>query len=667
MPPDNAEPRPTMKSERGSDDTSGSNHDRFQQQAALSYAALGLRVFPVTNGKRPYTARGFLDATSEKTQVAQWWDRWPDALIGFPTEGLIVVDIDPIGEGTANSWPIDEAQRKELALAVTSRTPRGGTHHFYKQPDDGYEYRNSTNRLAPKVDVRANGGYVILPPSAIPTRGVYAWVTGDGTDLTELDPAPKWITEACAAKDSGKVQRKTAHYGDNPTQEFMWGALQACKPEADNYEAWVRFGICLQGTYGDEGFSLWLRWSKLSAAFEDGACEAKWPTFKKSGLTVGTVFYMAANKYGWNPDKTGQKEAGSEHPPIEILSSSTLLKMKSPLALVGNMLGANELGMIWGQPGSGKSLLALDLCLAVTRGADWCGRKVQQGPCVYASLEGIAGQRWRLRAAFRDLSDEERDTVKTHLHWIRDEVHLTDSGSVAAILTAIRGLPEPPRLLVIDTLHRASGGKDENDAAAMGELIDGGDRIQREFSSLAVLFVHHSRKDGLVERGSSAIKGAVDVSWSVEKKDSHIVLRSSKAKDWEPFEPYAWDMETVDFGADESGEPRCSVRLQFQGLDKQSVPGVWKLSRTCLTVAEGIGRYGDGYDITKAQLHKALSPSRASIYQAVTDLIDAEYVEDDGRKRGAGLRLTPLGRDRLDAALAAQSSASSSVCPDDVQ
>ena len=64
-------------------------------EAALKYASLGYSVFPcVANDKKPLTAHGFKDASTEADTIKAWWARWPRANIGLATKGLLIVDID---------------------------------------------------------------------------------------------------------------------------------------------------------------------------------------------------------------------------------------------------------------------------------------------------------------------------------------------------------------------------------------------------------------------------------------------------------------------------------------------------------------------------------------------------------------------------------------------
>jgi putative DNA primase/helicase len=91
--------------EAGACDNNGNHPARPQPQgqaknaalsAALDYAAAGLRVFPCLNNpghknhKKPLTKNGFKDASCDLARVDQWWQQWPNALIGIPTASASV-------------------------------------------------------------------------------------------------------------------------------------------------------------------------------------------------------------------------------------------------------------------------------------------------------------------------------------------------------------------------------------------------------------------------------------------------------------------------------------------------------------------------------------------------------------------------------------------------
>ncbi len=163
--------------------------------AALRYAERGYPVFPCAGGeKAPLTPHGFKDATTDSVQIEAWWERHPDANVAMPTAGLLVVDVD----GADNTWPEEPTRVLDLSCGAVSLTPRGGRHYIFRQPP-GKGWGNTAGRVAPKVDTRANGGYILLPPSVVDGKE-YRW--GEGFALDEvagLPEPPEWLTAALDA------------------------------------------------------------------------------------------------------------------------------------------------------------------------------------------------------------------------------------------------------------------------------------------------------------------------------------------------------------------------------------------------------------------------------------------------------------------------------------
>ena len=157
-------------------------------KAALAYARRGIPVFPCEpGGKAPLTYNGFWDATTDSRRLEIWWRRcWPDANVGVPTgerSGLLVLDVDPRDGGLES---LAELERTGGLLPETARarTGGGGMHVFFGYPA-GEEVRSNTGRLGPGLDVRGEGGYVVVPPSH--TRSAYEWLDR----ATLADPA--WL------------------------------------------------------------------------------------------------------------------------------------------------------------------------------------------------------------------------------------------------------------------------------------------------------------------------------------------------------------------------------------------------------------------------------------------------------------------------------------------
>src|SRR5215472_9095936 len=173
---------------------------------AVEYARKGLPIFPCSPlDKKPLTSHGFKDATTDEAQIRAWWGKWPNAMIATPTGPASGVwdldpDVDPVkqldGIAALNQLV---AQHGPLPQTLTSITPRGGKHLFFAW-DPNVDIRNSESKVGPGIDVRGNGGYVILPPSRNATGGTYQW---DPSSPRTFAPAPPWLVMLAKAKKIG--------------------------------------------------------------------------------------------------------------------------------------------------------------------------------------------------------------------------------------------------------------------------------------------------------------------------------------------------------------------------------------------------------------------------------------------------------------------------------
>lgn len=161
--------------------------------AALAYARQGKPIFPCGIDKKPLTPHGFKDASTDSAQVRAWWEEHPGASIGTPTGpslGAWVLDVDqPNGPASLEEL---EGLFGPLPETREQRTGGGGRQLFFRWPE-GRDIRNSAGKIGPGLDVRGDGGYVILPPSGHPSGGRYAW-----TAQAKLAEAPAWLLNMVA-------------------------------------------------------------------------------------------------------------------------------------------------------------------------------------------------------------------------------------------------------------------------------------------------------------------------------------------------------------------------------------------------------------------------------------------------------------------------------------
>jgi hypothetical protein len=177
--------------------------ERTCLEAALQYAGReGVPVFPV-NGKIPFAgSHGFHDATTRRETIVKWWKRWPRANIGIPTgkrSGWLVVDIDPRHEGFVSferlletSKRRAESQRRPFEPLPPTRSAYsggGGLHLIFAARSD-LEMRNTTALGGyPGLDVRGEGGYIVVPPSLHESGRRYMWMNDE-----QLAPFPDLLS-----------------------------------------------------------------------------------------------------------------------------------------------------------------------------------------------------------------------------------------------------------------------------------------------------------------------------------------------------------------------------------------------------------------------------------------------------------------------------------------
>jgi len=196
---------------------------------ALEYARRQWRVFPcwwarpqgtacacgvktcANVGKHPIgnlAPRGCLDATDDVEKIRAWWKTYPSANVAIATgNGLVVVDIDPRHGGDESFDQLKErlGPLPDTVEAITG----GGGRHLYLALPSGRVARNSAGVLAPGIDVRGEGGYVLAAPSSHVSGATYGWEAmsdpTEGVALAELSGA--WL-DAVAPPE-----RPAAHRG----------------------------------------------------------------------------------------------------------------------------------------------------------------------------------------------------------------------------------------------------------------------------------------------------------------------------------------------------------------------------------------------------------------------------------------------------------------------
>jgi RecA/RadA recombinase len=209
--------------------------------------------------------------------------------------------------------------------------------------------------------------------------------------------------------------------------------------------------------------------------------------------------------------------------------------------LVQGMIPAGAIAEVHGAPGAGKSFVTVALALSVATGQPFLGHVTTPGPVLYVAAERFSGLRRRIKAWCTHHGAP--DCLR--LRVMQDTPQLVDRLSVRAFRAAVARLPERPVLIVLDTLSRSLIGADENGQRDMTRVVDSIDEIRRS-SGATVLLVHHTRKAGDLERGSSVLRGAADLMISVRSTSDAIVLHADKVNDFKPFDDIRVRLTEVD-------------------------------------------------------------------------------------------------------------------------
>ncbi len=242
------------------------------------------------------------------------------------------------------------------------------------------------------------------------------------------------------------------------------------------------------------------------------------------------------------------------HPHFWPMDWSSFVSRPPKEYLIDRMLGRGDVGMLFAQPGHAKTFLAIDLMFCACQQRDWIGayhpnrgwegRFAISDPLtvLYITDEGLSGLSQRFKAAAHDYGLAGMDQ---RFMWLDRMPQLAPRSapelSADAFLHQWRyfkqmGKPTPPDLIILDTFANATLGVGENATDEMGMVMADLKRIAVDLDC-AILTLHHTGKSGLDYRGSSAIKGALDLQMKIVRAGAGFSLQCEKVKDSEAWDP----------------------------------------------------------------------------------------------------------------------------------
>ena len=359
--------------------------------AAQSYVARGWCVFPAPIGEKKSLMSAKNDrlgrkwgATCEPDDVVNYWNKWPNANVAVvtgPQSGIWVLDIDtPEGharDGFASLAAL-VAEHGPLPETLTAESPSGSRHLYFNWPSAG-GIRNTTNVPGPGLDVRAEGGMVIAPPSVKPDGGRYIWV-----NASPVADAPQWLLDLVTPD---APQMPAPRRATPPALGEVEELLTYIDPNAGGYKHWQTILSAIHDAFGgsDDGMHLADKWSERGANHNPGEVQDKWPTFtsgKGGGSGMGTI--------GYHAKQAGADVAaiGARHRLLNMPGPSHVPAGMMPTAPVQGMPSAPVQGA--GMPSAPRAASVVDLICA----------KIQENP--HESVHTVAEEVARLKPVDRE-------------------------------------------------------------------------------------------------------------------------------------------------------------------------------------------------------------------------------------------------------------------------
>ncbi|WP_422460278.1 AAA family ATPase [Endozoicomonas sp. ALB115] len=294
---------------------------------------------------------------------------------------------------------------------------------------------------------------------------------------------------------------------------------------------------------------------------------------------------------------------------FSLVSVGEMVSEPRPISwLIKGFLETDSLALMFGEPGCGKSFVAIDMACCIATGNPWHGAEIKRpGPVIYLAGEGLNGLSRRFKAW--EITNGQ-SLAGAPLFVSKCAASLYDAASAAQVCQAVEIMVEqnggqPPSTVVVDTLARNFGGADENSTQDMNQFVRHLDDFFRRKYGCCVLIVHHTGVGSQDRaRGNSALKAALDAEYAVRKTDDTVKITSKKMKDADEPDPREFNLKVVELPwQDEDGEVQTSCVLE--DLEAPAVQNLVRQAKTMgKTKKAAIALLGDLYETHRQRLQE---------------------------------------------------------------
>lgn len=541
-------------------------------EAALWWAEQGVPVFPCSADKRPLTANGFENATTDPKEVVEMFNAFGGRahLIGGRMgreAGMFAIDVDLYKGAEPEAWLDDMLAKGLMGDTRIHRTARGGVHYLYESdvfpnvyPVDG-------------VEVRGEGSYIIMSGSP----GYTVFQDGIAWASPELIAACMKKKEQHSRETVGDLKQKilkAENFHDSLARLAARLSAQGMSAEKVQQELLDVLRASVASSPTHERHDRWLYLlNDQSEEFSRlvGTSDRKYNS-RAASEAMDAEFAAVAERMRAVADKAGFfTPSGSE------ISYENVIPLKKPedytewpfpgywasnepdlleqTPIVENMIYDGETILVAAQPKAGKTILMLTVSLCVACGIDVSDRlKVYEPRTVlYFGLEGkraiwLRTRAWKMHRAEGGFALPDNipvQIVDMPVNLLNEHERKDIASRIIAAnrMTEQEGLP-PLGMVVIDTFTKAMLGGDQNKVEETGLVFDLVSQVRAGGCNTAIVFVHHLSKEGTY-RGSSNIEAEPDTLFKMTKEGSVVKLHTDRARSMEEGAVDAFN--TVDF------------------------------------------------------------------------------------------------------------------------
>jgi KaiC/GvpD/RAD55 family RecA-like ATPase len=507
-------------------------------EAALTYASWGWHVLPlIPNDKRPASAHGVHDATTDENQIRAWWAQNPNYNIGIAAgekSGIVVFDIDP-RNGGGDSWDDFTAEHGAVPDGICQQTAGGGEHHI-AQWREGLK----SCELRPGVDFLANGRYFVVAPSSVNGRD-YTWEeSSDPTDgICPFAIPDQWLAAMA-------VRKVVALATD--------GALITGNRNA---------GLAsLAGSMRRNGFSNTEIHAAISIVNAE-RCDIPLPASDIRRIAESISRYEPEHDVGASAaigEAAAENLIGKDADVIEKLNAIFGDELgndyEAPNELVEGLITIGSTVVVYGDSNSGKTFWALSVAAAISMGTTCYGRKTDPGLVVYLASESPTSIRSRVQAIKKHYSDnlENLVIVQAPVNFYQGDGDANDVIELVRKIEEIKG--QAVRLIIPDTLARISAGANENSGEDMGPVMSRFDVVAAA-TRACIMIIHHNGKDAAKgSRGWSGIRAHIDTEIEVTEKDGVRSVTVTKQRELpSKGEAIYFKLHVIEMGTTKFGKP----------------------------------------------------------------------------------------------------------------